>query len=134
MPAPKGNHNALGNPGGSRKSAYLEHQDAEWHSMIWKEAQDVPALEDKINSGNYSGREAVAFALLKGNNTVMAKFIDKLIPALPVHIDVTSGGENILVAGLSKEMEELRERYELELRAKILGKVPEMIEGTLIEM
>lgn len=91
--APKGNDYAKGNKGGGRKSAYLERLDAEWHELVWKNAQDVDSLEAKIQSKNYAGRDMAALRLLKGDKYIIGKFMDKLVPDLH---DVTSKGEKII--------------------------------------
>ena len=85
--------NKGGKPGASgRSSAYKEHQDAEWHADVWKNKQDMAALEARIASGEYSGRDMALLMLLKGNDKIVSKFMDKLVPDLH---DVKSGGETI---------------------------------------
>lgn len=75
----------LGNSGGKkgrsgRKSLRGELEDFNWHYIIWNGVQDVSALERKIETGRYSGRDAAALMLLKGNTAVIGKFMDKLMP------------------------------------------------------
>ena len=90
MGAAKGNQNALGGSGGKkgrsgRRSAYAEHRDALWHEKIWKDAQDVDALEQKITGKKYAGRDMAALKLLQGDKYVIGKFMDKLVPDLHEH-------------------------------------------------
>jgi hypothetical protein len=89
MGAPKGNQYAKGNPGGRRPSAYEEHRDAAWHGDVWKNQQDKAALEARIASGKYSGRDMALKLLLEGNRHVVTKFMDKLVPDLH---EVTGAG------------------------------------------
>lgn len=96
MGAPKGSKNALGNKGGGRKSMYEERQDALWHEDIWKHEQDIDALIDKVRSRKYAGRDIAALKLLQGNERLIAKFMDKLVPT---KLDVTSGGKPIPILG-----------------------------------
>lgn len=81
MGAPKGNTFAKGNKGGSRKSAYDEVQDAEWHHFAWQKDTNLKQLRKKIKSGVYSGRDMAALMLLEGNKYIVAKFLDKLVPS-----------------------------------------------------
>lgn len=93
MPFEKGHKLSVGNKGGGRKSAWEEKQDANFVADVWEHAQDVEALEEKIRSKKYSGREITALRLLKGSERLMAKFMDKLVPDLH---DVTSKGNSIM--------------------------------------
>ena len=90
-----GNPNAkgtIGNKGGYRKSAYEEHKDAEWTGQLWRGEHDVEVLEKKVLSKKYSGKDIATLKILKGNERLIAKVMDKLIPDLHDH---TSGGERI---------------------------------------
>jgi hypothetical protein len=93
--APKGNQYAKGNKGGGRKSAYQERRDAAWHEAVFNEDQSIADLERKIRDGKYSGRDMAALRLLKGDKTIIGKFMDKLVPDLH---DVTTGGEKLMSA------------------------------------
>lgn len=97
MSAPKGNEFAKDNPGGGRKSAYEEHQDAAFLADVWNHAQDVESLENKVKGKRYSGREVTALRLLKGSERLMVKFMDKLVP------DLHSVDLNAHLSGLSDE-------------------------------
>lgn len=81
------NKGSLGNKGGSRKSLFDERKDAEWMEFVWKNEHDVEKLEKKVGSKRYSGRDVVALKLLQGNDRLMAKFMDKLVPDLSRFVD-----------------------------------------------
>ena len=71
-----------GNKGGARKSAYVEHQDAQWHADVWKNQQQKEVLDQRIATGVFSGRDMALKKLLVGDRTIVAKFMDKLVPDL----------------------------------------------------
>jgi len=93
MPFQKGHKLSVGNKGGNRGSLKAEFQDMQWHQKVWEDGQNISALEEKIKSGKYAGRDMAALRLLKGDKTIIAKFMDKLVPTL---VDVTSKGEKIV--------------------------------------
>ena len=84
-----------GNKGGGRKSAYQEKQAAAWHDSVWSGKVDLDELERRIQSRIYSGQDIAALRLLKGDKTIVAKFMDKLMPDAPKSIDLTSLGEKL---------------------------------------
>ena len=94
MPFQKGHKLSVGNKGGSRRSAYQEKRDAEWHADIWKHQQDVDALIEKVKGRKYAGRDIAALKLLQGDKYIIGKFMDKLVPNL---VDVSSNGETLSV-------------------------------------
>lgn len=71
-----------------RKSMYEERQDAIWHEDIWKNAQDIDSLINRIKSRKYAARDIAALKILQGDKTLIAKFMDKLIPT-KIDIQVT---------------------------------------------
>ncbi len=94
LKVPANFHGKVGHSG--RKSMYEERQDALWHEYVWKQEQDIEALDLKIKSGRYSGRDVAALMLLKGNERLIAKFMDKMVPT---KIDVTTKGKPIPILG-----------------------------------
>lgn len=125
MPAPKGNSNAKGHDGSKagRLSLRDEFADLQWHDYVWHTEQDIDVLEKKVMSRKYAGRDMAALRLLKGDKTIIAKFMDKLVPNVVQHVDLTSKGEKIGASALDAEdakqiVKEFEEKYKQLLISK----------------
>lgn len=90
MGAAKGNKNAVGNKGGRS----LTKKEQEWHVTLWEgmkledgrlEPWDVSALEQKIASKKYVGRDIYALRVLKGDPLILRNLADKVLADLHDH-------------------------------------------------
>lgn len=81
MAAPTGNKNAVGHRGGGgRPSAYKELADAKELHEFWRKEWNIKELQEKIRSGNFSGKTMVLFKLLSGNERIMVEVMKKIFP------------------------------------------------------
>ena len=94
MAGVKGNKNAVGNRGGGRKSAYQELADATEAFRIFFEEHDQAELEHKISSGKFSLKDRFVLTGMEGDTAVINKAYHK---AVPDNVDVTSGGQPLVV-------------------------------------
>jgi len=65
MSAPNGNKNAVGNPGGGRKSAYQEKADAEMLHKIFFGEHTEEEIRNLLKKGKYSIKDVLG--ALKNN-------------------------------------------------------------------
>jgi hypothetical protein len=92
MAAPKGNHNAKGNKGGGRKSAYQELADATEAYRIFFDEHDQAEIEGKIFSGKFSLADRFILTGMEGDTAVINKAYQK---AVPDTVDHTTKGEKL---------------------------------------
>ena len=78
MGAPKGSQNALGNPGGGRKSAYQENMDAKFLQDIWNGEIKEEELVEIVNKKKYGAKHIFAIMVLTRDPKMMGKLVDKL--------------------------------------------------------
>lgn len=106
MAAPKGNKNAIGNKGGRG----VTKKEQEWHVQLWEgmkladgrlEPWDVSALEEKIASKKYAGRDIYALRVLKGDPVILKNLADKVLADLHdlktesnVHVTIHTNGKS----------------------------------------
>lgn len=96
MPNPRGNP---GNKGGGRKSAYQEFLDAQWHNAKWMKTTDFAKLEKRINSGKFSVRDMYLYKAMKGNDRLLARFGDKILPDISMMIGASGNAVEVDLVG-----------------------------------
>lgn len=80
MAAPKGSHNAKGNKGGGRKSAYEERKDASFLWDIWLHPLKVDEINARIKKHECSISDLFIAKALNGSETVIMGIFNKLFP------------------------------------------------------
>lgn len=78
MPAPFGNQNAVGNPGGGRPSLAQERENAQILWDIWEGKYTQEELTKIITEKKYGVKHIFASKCMMGNEKLMAKLVDKL--------------------------------------------------------
>lgn len=105
----KGNRASVGNKGGGRKSAFEEFLAAQWHAKAWEgkdengKPLDVKALVKKIAGGKFGVRDRYLLKALTGDPRILAKFGDKLLPDLTMHMGPTGGAVEVSFKGEAKK-------------------------------
>jgi len=94
MGAPKGSKNALGHngKGTGRKPLPVEMAQRQKETELMYEQQDVEEVLTRIKQKKYSVRDAMLAKELKGNESLIGKHYQKVVPD---KVDVTSGGEKM---------------------------------------
>lgn len=104
-----------GNKGGGRKSAYQETLDAKWlqavldgkikikdiapteYTIIRRRMLNGKEVKETLYRERFkSGKDAIAYHILRGDITVLKHVLDKLIASKK---DITSDGEKLSVGG-----------------------------------
>ena len=81
MAAPKGNTNAVGNPGGGRKSAFQEKADAAFLANFFFEQHTDDEIREMIKGGRSVAKQMLAKAI-GGNEKYTLAVFNKLFPDL----------------------------------------------------
>jgi hypothetical protein len=80
MAAPQGNHNAVGNRGGGRKSAYQEGSDAALLREMFLTPMSREEVQAKLKSGKYSLKDLFVSKGYAGNERVLLALFNKNFP------------------------------------------------------
>ena len=80
MAAPLGNHNAVGNKGGGRKSAYQENADAAMLREMFTVPMSREEVQAKLKSGKYSLKDLFVSKGYAGNERVLLALFHKYFP------------------------------------------------------
>jgi hypothetical protein len=116
MAAPKGNQFHKGHKGSGGRPGYATQVQGERMIADFFKIHNVETLKKKIASGKYSERDIALLKGLRGENTILAKLIDRILPA---QTKVEMSGEiSLTLAELTAKANEAKEAEERAAKRK----------------